>query len=78
MGLFYRLLYYMVLFFPTGHKTQSDDGSEKAIGSEGFLEMEDDIVIYFSIREKVIKRDCVRYKKGVGNLTAIGDQSANK
>ena len=40
--------------------------------------MEDDIVIYFSIREKVIKRDCVRYKKGVGNLTAIGDQSANK
>jgi len=32
--------------------------------------MEDGIVIYFSIREKVIMRDCIRDKKGVGNLTA--------
>jgi predicted RNA-binding protein len=32
--------------------------------------MEDDIAIYFSIREKVILRDCVGDKKGVGNLTA--------
>jgi len=32
--------------------------------------MEDDIVTYFSIREKIIMRGCVRDKKEVDNLTA--------
>ena len=60
----------MVLFFPTGHKTQSDDGSEKSDGLRKIALNGRRHGNIFFIREKVIMGDCVRDKKGVGNLTA--------
>ena len=77
MGLIYRLLYYMVLSFPAGHETQSDDGSEKSDGLRKIaLNGRRHGNLFFNKRKSHHGR--LRIRKELTTWQLTGDQSANK